>query len=109
MNENDALESPSSQSTSRAMLQRSKSYEVKLTNEIVPDVDINNLKESYLLPKKKDSNEPQIIVTSFAPNPKARQSSQSNAIRPSSQNFHTKNVSSLPAEAVKENNQETNQ
>lgn len=69
-----SLESPSK------ILQRSKSYENKLN----VDTAESDETESGEPPKKKDSNEPKIIITSFAPNPRAKQTAQIVAVRTTS-------------------------
>ena len=71
-----SLESPSK------ILQRSKSYENKLNIDTgeSDEAESNNNEPT----KKKDSNEPKIIVTSFAPNPRAKQTAQIVAVRTTS-------------------------
>ncbi len=54
-------------------------------------------------PPKKDSNEPKIIITSFAPNPRARQQPQSIGIRPSSYLFNSNSQrSNRPEDRIEE-------
>ena len=66
-----SLDSPS------RILQRSKSHGSRI------EVDKTGASSDCTTdsPKKKDSNEPKIIVTSFAPNPRAKQQPQAVAVR----------------------------
>ena len=83
--EQEVLESPS------RLIHRSKSCDNNKTTDF--DAQICADAEPTIIPKKKDSNEPQIIVTSFAPNPKAKQLPQPQIvqIRPNSQ-FNSRSV-----------------
>lgn len=78
-NENDNDNESSFESSQPARVQRSTSH-----NGVRIETDTKDT------PKKKDSNEPKIIVTAFAPNPKAKQEPQSVAVRPAGYLFNAR-------------------
>ena len=98
---------PNSVESHYGSLQRSKSYDAKLNVDLDRSVYYDKPESKDDIYEHKDSNHTQIIVTSFAPEPKLKSFSSYGNSRPTSQ-YGSKNPNGFyesPKTDSKENNQ----